>query len=71
MEYIIVRFKDKRDVFVDGMPMGQTGERLQVEQGKHTINLGEPRNYDPAWRRPDVRDTTSNKPMEVLFEPGT
>jgi hypothetical protein len=69
MEFIIVRFRDARNVFVDGMQMGNTGEKLRVEKGRHTINLGDPRNYDPTWRRPDVQGTTSNKPMEVLFEP--
>ena len=69
MEFIVVRFRDSRDVFVDGMRMGKTGEKLRVEQGKHTIHLGEPHNYDPNWRRPEVRGTSSLKPMEVLFDP--
>ena len=71
MEFIVVRFASARDVFVDGMRMGRTGEKLRVQKGRHTIHLGEPRDYDPAWRRPDVRGTTSIKPMEVLFEPET
>ena len=69
MEFIIVRYKDKRDVFVDNMQMGKTGEKLRVGAGKHTIHLGDPRDYDPAWRRPDVRGTTSIKPLEVSFDP--
>ena len=69
MEFIIVRYQEKRDVFVDNMPMGKTGEKLRVGAGKHTIHLGDPRDYDPARRRPDVRGTTSIKPMEVSFEP--
>jgi len=69
MEFIIVRYKDKRDVFVDNMRMGKTGEKLRVGAGKHTIHLGDPRDYDPAWRRPDVRGTTSIKPLEVSFDP--
>lgn len=69
MEFIIVRFRDARDVFVDGLHLGKTGEKLRVQKGKHTINMGDPRNYDPAWRRPDVQGTTSIKPMEVLFAP--
>jgi hypothetical protein len=69
MEFIVVRYKDKRDVFVDNMQMGMTGEKLRVGAGKHTIHLGDPRDYDPAWRRPDVRGTTSIKPMEVSFDP--
>ena len=71
MEFIVVRYTDKRNVFIDNMPMGRTGEKLRVQKGKHTINLGDPRDYVPAWRRPDVRGTTSIKPMEVFFEPET
>ena len=69
MEFIVVRFRDPRDVFVDGMQMGRTDETLRVEAGRHTIDLGDPPNYNPNWRRPDVQGTTSLKPMEVLFDP--
>jgi hypothetical protein len=69
MEFIVVRFRDPRDVFVDGMQMGRTDETLRVEAGRHTIDLGDPPNYSPNWRRPDVQGTTSLKPMEVFFEP--
>jgi hypothetical protein len=69
MEYIIVRFPDSREVFVDGMHMGRTSTRLRVEEGVHTINLGDPRNYTPKWRRPEVSGTTSNAPLEVYFDP--
>ena len=70
MEFVIVRFGGRaRNVFVDGMPMGKTGEKLRVQQGRHVINLGDPRNYEPKWRRPDVQGTTSTRPLEVLFEP--
>jgi hypothetical protein len=69
MEFIIVRFRDARTVFVDGMPMGSTGERLRVQEGVHTINLGDPRNYTPKWRRPEVTGTNATRPMEILFDP--
>jgi hypothetical protein len=68
MEFIIVRFRKVRDVFVDGMPMGTTGEKLRVEEGRHLVHLGDPRNYAPKWRRPDVTGTTSIEPMEIVFE---
>ena len=71
MEFIIVRFGggSARDVFVDGMQMGRTGEKLRVQKGRHVINLGDPRDYEPKWRRPDVSGTTSIRPLEVLFDP--
>ncbi|HEY7214755.1 MAG TPA: hypothetical protein VIC28_09005 [Thermoanaerobaculia bacterium] len=69
MEYIVVRFRDSRDVFVDGQQMGKTDETLRVEAGRHTVDLGEPENYTPKWRRPVIQDTTSLCPLEVTFEP--
>ena len=70
MEYIIVRFPRKRTVYIDADEegSGQTDERLRVEEGTHTINLGDPRDYKPKWRRPTVTDTTPLKPMEIEFE---
>jgi PEGA domain len=68
MEYIIVRFVRKRTVFIDGKETGETGERLRVEEGTHTVNLGDPRDYTPKWRRPTVTDTTSIIPMDIEFE---
>ena len=68
MEYVIVRFARSRRVYVDGDRSGQTGMRLRVEEGTHTINLGEPRDYTPKWRRPTVTGTTVLQPMEISFE---
>jgi hypothetical protein len=68
MEFIVVRFAQKRTVFIDGEDAGETGERLRVQEGTHTINLGDPRDYAPKWRRPTVTGTTSIQPMEVHFE---
>jgi hypothetical protein len=68
MEYIIVHYPRKRTVYIDGEESGETEERLRVEEGTHTINLGEPRDYAPNWRRPTVTGTTSIKPMEIEFE---
>ncbi len=69
MEYIVVKFRKKRTVFIDGEENGQTGERLRVEEGRHTINLGDPRDYRPMWRRPSVTGTTTVDPMIIEFEP--
>lgn len=69
MEYVIVRYPWKRTVYIDGEDNGKTGERLRVEEGTHTIHLGDPRNYRPKWRRPTVTGTTPTRPMEVEFEP--
>ena len=68
MEYIIVRYPNQRSVYIDGEENGKTGDRLRVEEGTHTINLGDPRDYRPRWRRPIVTGTTAIKPMEIEFE---
>ena len=69
MEYIIVNYPETRTVFIDGEDNGETGKRLRVEEGTHTINLGDPRDYRPKWRRPTVTDTTTVHPMVIEFEP--
>jgi hypothetical protein len=69
MEYIVVRFRDPRDVLIDGTPMGKTGETLRVEAGIHTIDLGDPRDYNPNEYSLDVQGTASLDPLEVRFVP--
>ncbi|HEV8658429.1 MAG TPA: hypothetical protein VGS96_07345 [Thermoanaerobaculia bacterium] len=68
MEFIKVKYPNARTVFIDGEDNGSTGEKLRVEEGKHTINLGDPRDYKPKWRRPTVTGTTSINPMIIEFE---
>jgi PEGA domain-containing protein len=68
MEYIIVTYPQTRTVFIDGEENGETGKRLRVEEGRHTINLGDPRDYTPKWRRPVVTNTTTIHPMVIEFE---
>ncbi len=69
MEYIRVTYRRKRTVYIDGEDNGETGQRLRVEEGRHTINLGDPRDYRPKWRRPRVTGTTTVEPMIIEFEP--
>ena len=68
MEYITVRYPERRTVNIDGQPAGFTDRTLRVNRGTHTINMGDPRDYKPKWRRVKVEDTTSISPMEVTFE---
>jgi hypothetical protein len=69
VEYIVVQYPEARTVYIDGEENGATGERLRVEEGTHTINLGDPRDYTPKWRRPTVTGTTVVNPMLIEFEP--
>jgi len=68
VEYIKVKYPTARTVYIDGEDNGSTGEKLRVEQGTHTINLGDPRDYKPKWRRPAITGTTSSAPMIIEFE---
>ncbi len=68
VEYVIVRFPQRRAVFVDDYESGVTDKKFRVGPGTHTINLGEPRDYTPKWRRPTVVHTTPLRPMEIVFE---
>jgi len=69
MEFIVVRYSNPRDVFIDGMPMGKTDKTLRVEAGIHTIDLGDPRDYIPNQYSLDVQGTTPLSPLEVRFAP--
>lgn len=67
MEYIRVTFPEDRPVFVDGQQCGRTNRKFKIDEGTHTISLGEPRNYTPQWRRPLISGTTPIDP-HVTFE---
>ena len=67
-EYVIVRFSTHRKVFVDGEDVGWTQEVLTLERGTHRIDLGQPLNYTPSFRRMKVVNTNLAEPREVLFE---
>lgn len=68
MEYVIVRFSEKREVLIDGEPGGETEEMLLVDRGTHRFQLSDPQDYKPKWRQPVVKNTTPVSPMEVTFE---
>ena len=68
MEYVTVTYPESRRVFVDGVETGNTNTTLRIQEGTHTFNLGEPRDYTPKWRRQVVSGTTSLSPMEISFE---
>ena len=67
-EYFKVLFPEQRDLFVDGIKMGQTQENIEIGKGTYTISLGLPRNYLPRWRRPTIKDTSFDAPLVLTFE---
>jgi hypothetical protein len=67
MEHLLVTFPVLRTVLIDGEDGGSTNRVLRVEEGTHTITLGDPRDYKPSSRTVNVKGTSPIKPREVTF----
>jgi len=74
MGYVIVEFPERREVFVDDESQGDNRENndayriLRVGDGLRTFRLGGPADYAPPKQAVEVGDTTSIKPLRVVFE---
>lgn len=66
-QYVVVRYPEERDVYIDGQLVGKTNETLMVEEGYHLFDLGEPKDYLPESREVVVNETSSISPMEITF----
>jgi hypothetical protein len=69
MEFVTVTFPVRRPVFMDGQPMGQTGDPLIVQPGFHDFDLGMPADYVPPTQKVNVINTTPPAPLLVGFVP--
>jgi hypothetical protein len=67
MEHLLVHFPASRTVLIDGEESGTTNAILRVEEGTHTISLGDPQDYKPPSRTVNIKGTTPIKPREVTF----
>ena len=67
MEYVEVRFSQKRKVYVDGNESGETNKILRIGTGKHAFHLGEPLNYEPQEIIRIIEDTSSLRPEIIIF----
>jgi hypothetical protein len=65
MEYVVVFYAKKRDVYIDGQCAGKTGDTLMVETGTHFFDLGARQDYVPGQVARAVKDTTTNDPMLI------
>lgn len=65
MEYVVVSYAKKRDVFIDGQCAGKTGDTLMVEPGMHFFDLGTPHDYAPGQVARAVTNTTTIDPMLI------
>ena len=68
VQFLVVRYDRRRRVFIDSKHSGFTNRKLLVSKGVHNVDLGEPDNYKPTRRRPNVKDTSSGAPMVISFE---
>ena len=69
MEWVVVFFPNKRDVFIDGRRSGETEVKLIVSTGRHRFSLGVPRNYKPLHKDVTVKNTTVLTPQSIAFDP--
>jgi len=69
MEFLLVTYPGERDVFVDGEMTGKTNRILpwMLAEGMHVVDLGSPRNYEPAAVHVALRDTAPATPCVVDF----
>lgn len=67
MEYVIVKYPVTRDVNIDGEQNGQTNEKLYIDAGTHTFDLGLPKDYTPEEQDVVVSGTDVLTPMEITF----
>jgi hypothetical protein len=67
MEHLLVIFPVSRTVLIDGEESGMTNTVLRVEEGTHTLSLGEPKDYKPASRIVTIKGTSPIKPRKVTF----
>ena len=74
MSYAVVRFSERREVFIDDESQGDnvdgdgTPRALLVGEGWHTFRLGGPSNYTPPRQILKVPDATQIHPFPVVFE---
>ena len=67
MEFVIVKYPEARDVFVDDQQVGKTNQTLEIETGNHSFSLGGPADFTPPKRNIEVAGTNPIIPMEIEF----
>jgi hypothetical protein len=73
MGYVVVRFSERREVFIDDESQGDNlndvgvPRALLVGDGVHTVRLGGLRDYNPMSQTVNVVDSTIIRPFPVVF----
>ena len=66
-EYLVVKFRESRQVLLNGAPKGKTNELLTLQGGKYKVSLAPPPDFTPPEQDIDLRNTAPNAPLEVVF----
>jgi PEGA domain len=67
MEYLVVRFHERRRVLIDGVDRGRTDVILELERGTYLVTLSPPVNYRPGKRKVALKHTSPVSPLEIRF----
>lgn len=67
MEFLLVKFREDRQVVVDDHFLGSTNQIIEIEEGKHGISLAPPYDYMPHERQVVLANSTVVRPIEVEF----
>ena len=51
LEFIVVQYPEKREVFIDGQLCGLTDATLYIQTGTHRFHLGEPKKLSSERNR--------------------
>ena len=66
-QYLVVDYDRHRKVYINGDWNGWTNFTLELESGKHEVDLGDNLNYKPRRHKIDLRRTSVNDPMVISF----
>jgi hypothetical protein len=66
VEYLLVTYKDHRDVLADGDPVGVTNNTIMLQPNEYIITLSGD-GYDPRSHAVVVAGTSIAQPKKVVF----
>ncbi len=74
MEFILVKYSDRREVFIDDLFLGfnhdEAGQSqvYEVPKGTHTIRLGGDQDHHPLVQDIDIHQTSRDNPLLLEFQ---
>lgn len=68
-EFLLVEYPSNRRVWIDDNRCGFTNELIQVGEGHHRVDLGQPADYLPSSQIVEVRGCPVEYPKTISFAP--